>query len=58
MHGKRGVRHCDKKPGRGIFDDLEIPALPAKIRLMIEELGPTYVKVGQIVSSQASTIPQ
>ena len=37
--------------------DLEIPALPTKIRLMIEELGPTYVKVGQIVSSQASTIP-
>ncbi len=37
--------------------DLEIPPLPTKIRLMIEELGPTYVKVGQIVSSQASNIP-
>jgi ubiquinone biosynthesis protein len=38
-------------------DDLEIPSLPTKIRLMLEELGPTYVKVGQIVSSQASTLP-
>ena len=30
---------------------------PVKVRLMIEELGPTYVKMGQIVSSQASVIP-
>ncbi len=37
--------------------DLERPSLPVKVRLMIEELGPTYVKVGQIVSSQASVIP-
>ncbi|MGE5603817.1 MAG: ABC1 kinase family protein [Nitrososphaerales archaeon] len=37
--------------------DLEIPELPTKIRLMMEELGPTYVKIGQIVSSQASTLP-
>ncbi len=38
-------------------EDLESPDLPVKVRLMIEELGPTYVKVGQIVSSQASVIP-
>ncbi len=38
-------------------DGLEPPSLPVKARLMIEELGPTYVKVGQIVSSQASVIP-
>lgn len=30
---------------------------PAKVCLMVEELGPTYVKMGQIVSSQASVIP-
>ena len=30
---------------------------PVKMRLMLEELGPTYVKMGQIVSSQASVIP-
>jgi ubiquinone biosynthesis protein len=38
-------------------EDLESPELPVKVRLMIEELGPTYVKVGQIVSSQASVVP-
>ena len=31
--------------------------LPVKVRLMLEELGPTYVKMGQIVSSQSSVIP-
>ncbi len=30
---------------------------PIKVRLMIEELGPIYVKMGQIVSSQAQTLP-
>jgi len=38
-------------------EELESPPLPVKVRLMIEELGPTYVKVGQIVSSQASVVP-
>jgi ubiquinone biosynthesis protein len=38
-------------------DELESVPLPTKMRMMIEELGPTYVKMGQIVSSQASVIP-
>jgi ubiquinone biosynthesis protein len=38
-------------------EEIERPTLPVKVRLMIEELGPTYVKVGQIVSSQASVVP-
>ena len=37
--------------------DVEPVSTPVKVRLMIEELGPTYVKMGQIVSSQASVIP-
>jgi ubiquinone biosynthesis protein len=28
------------------------------MRLMLQELGPTYVKLGQIVSSRADTLPQ
>ena len=36
---------------------LDIPA-PVKLRLLIEELGPTYVKMGQIVSSQSSVLPE
>jgi ubiquinone biosynthesis protein len=30
---------------------------PQKIRLMLQELGPTYVKLGQIVSSQSNVLP-
>ena len=37
--------------------DLQEVSTPVKARLMIEELGPTYVKMGQIISSQASVIP-
>jgi ubiquinone biosynthesis protein len=37
--------------------DLPEPSTPVKVRLMLEELGPTYVKMGQIVSSQSSVIP-
>ncbi len=35
----------------------EEPDAAVKVRLMLEELGPTYVKIGQIVSSQASVLP-
>ncbi len=38
-------------------DDLEAVSTPVKLRMMLEELGPTYVKVGQIASSQASVLP-
>src|SRR5262245_14176473 len=31
--------------------------IPAKARLMLQELGPTYVKVGQLVSSQSQILP-
>jgi ubiquinone biosynthesis protein len=31
---------------------------PEKVRLMLQELGPTYVKLGQIVSSRAGTLPE
>jgi ubiquinone biosynthesis protein len=38
-------------------EDMEPVSTPVKVRLLLQELGPTYVKMGQIVSSQASTIP-
>ena len=37
--------------------DMQTVQTPVKVRLLLQELGPTYVKMGQIVSSQASTIP-
>jgi ubiquinone biosynthesis protein len=30
---------------------------PVKVRLMLQELGPTYVKMGQIISSRAESLP-
>ena len=30
---------------------------PVKVRLLLQELGPTYVKFGQIVSSRADSLP-
>lgn len=32
-------------------------SVPETIRLMLQELGPTYVKVGQLVSSRAAVLP-
>ena len=37
--------------------DLEPLSSPEKARLMLQELGPTYVKLGQIVSSRADALP-
>jgi ubiquinone biosynthesis protein len=44
---------------QGWFYGTEVEALtaPEKVRLMLQELGPTYVKLGQIVSSRADTLP-
>ena len=38
-------------------DPLSNLTLPEKVRLMIQELGPTFVKFGQIVSSRAQALP-
>lgn len=36
---------------------LGIESTPAKVRMMLQELGPTYVKVGQMVSSRSEALP-
>jgi ubiquinone biosynthesis protein len=45
---------------RWVYDiphPLDALSVPVKIRLMLQELGPTYVKMGQIVSSRADVLP-
>ena len=45
---------------RWVYDidhPLDQLSVPVKIRLMLQELGPTYVKMGQIVSSRADVLP-
>lgn len=43
-----------------LFRDIDTAhtlTLPEKVRIMLQELGPTFVKFGQIVSSRAEQIP-
>jgi ubiquinone biosynthesis protein len=51
------LRHSMQRWVWHLPDDVAELNTPSKARLMLEELGPTYVKMGQIVSSQASVIP-
>ena len=51
------LRHSMQRWVWHLPDDVPELTTPAKVCLMLEELGPTYVKMGQIVSSQASVIP-
>jgi ubiquinone biosynthesis protein len=51
------LRHSMQRWVWQLPDDLPQLSTPAKVCQMLEELGPTYVKMGQIVSSQASVIP-
>jgi ubiquinone biosynthesis protein len=50
----RGV--ADRLLGRDP-DEFASLTTPAKVRLMLQQLGPTYVKVGQMVSSRADVLP-
>jgi ubiquinone biosynthesis protein len=52
-----GLRHSMQRWVWQLPDEVAEPTTPVKMRLMLEELGPTYVKMGQIVSSQSSTVP-
>ena len=52
-----GFRHAMQTWTWRLPKDWEEPSPAVKVRLMLEELGPTYVKIGQIVSSQASVLP-
>ena len=51
----RGV--ADRLLGRDP-DEFASLSTPAKVRLMLQQLGPTYVKVGQMVSSRADVLPE
>jgi ubiquinone biosynthesis protein len=51
------LRHSMQRWVWHLPEDVEELSTPAKVCLMLEELGPTYVKMGQIVSSQASVVP-
>jgi ubiquinone biosynthesis protein len=52
------LRHSMQRWVWHLPDEMDELTMPAKVCLMLEELGPTYVKMGQIISSQASVIPE
>jgi ubiquinone biosynthesis protein len=41
----------------GTLNPIDEFSTPAKIRIMLEQLGPTYVKFGQMASSQSQALP-
>ncbi len=51
------MRHSMQRWVWHLPDEMPELTTPAKVCLMLEELGPTYVKMGQIISSQASVVP-
>lgn len=50
---RRRMQEFIYQPG----EPVEMLSVPVKIRLMLQELGPTYVKMGQIISSRAEVLP-
>lgn len=55
-----GLLHMLSLPKRLFTDTEEMDPMSSgeRIRLVIEELGPTYIKIGQIASTRADIIPQ
>lgn len=51
------IRHWMQEHLYGTSSEQSALTVPAKTRLMLQELGPVYVKMGQIVSSQAQALP-
>src|SRR3954469_18600759 len=44
-------------PGRKAQDESTRVTLPERLRLSLQELGPTFVKLGQILSTRADLLP-
>jgi uncharacterized membrane protein YvlD (DUF360 family) len=53
----RGIRETVSRWITGQASDLDQMTMPQKVRLMLQQLGPMYVKLGQIVSSQGESLP-
>lgn len=64
MFAKHGLKNLVEKINLGNFvrsesstEDKELLSLPTRLRLSFEELGPTFVKFGQLLASRPDLIP-
>ena len=53
-----GVRRWFEKRVLGQEDTLAGQSGPARVRVMLQRLGPTYVKIGQMAASRADLLPE
>ncbi len=53
----RQARRAASAGKNGRADEIERLETPQRLRLMLQELGPTFIKLGQVVSSQSNIIP-
>jgi ubiquinone biosynthesis protein len=59
--GRTSIGSVRRWVGKNILhepSDIDDLSTPAKVRVMLQQLGPTWVKIGQIASSQAGTMPK
>lgn len=54
----QGIRARAARLITGRENTLDRLTAPQKVRLMLEQLGPMYVKLGQLVSSQGALLPE
>lgn len=52
-----GLGKASAVKGNGRAEPIAQMSTPRRLRLMLEELGPTFIKLGQVVSSQSHAIP-
>jgi ubiquinone biosynthesis protein len=53
----RQARRAATAGKNGHANEIERLQTPERLRLMLQELGPTFIKLGQVVSSQSNVIP-
>ncbi len=65
MFAKHGLRNLVEKINLGSFvssssssEEKELLSLPTRLRLSFEELGPTFIKFGQLLATRPDLVPQ
>lgn len=58
-HGFSGIlSELGLTPAKGTKQEIEDARIPAQLRMACEELGPTFVKLGQLLSTRPDLLPE